>query len=220
MTSAPWPVREEVQDHWRWRPEWEPERACLYWYLTFDKDELARTLDPQGLAAVRRAEWLDAVPVRWMHITLCDLGFADELDPSAVREALDAGRAAVVETGHLELSFGAARATNSAVVLPVEPLRRLRRLQERLRSVTEKALGPDHELVHRGVFWPHLSLGYGNRRASAREVATLLEQVGEPAEPVSVDRLVLAKVTRKHRHYQWDVVAELALVRGRRVAVQ
>lgn len=210
MTTGPWPAREELDDHWRWRPEWGPERACLYWYLAFG-DDLAAVLDRGGLDVVRRTPWLDAVPTRWMHVTLCDVGFADELDRAAVRAVLDAGRPCVGETGRLQLSFGQATSTASAVVLPVGPLEPLRHLQQQLRAATERALGPGHRVVHRHLFWPHLSLGYVNRRAGEGEVAAVLERIGHLAGEVAVDSLVLASVTRQRRHYQWTVVEELPL---------
>ena len=213
MTIAD-PTPRDIHEHRRWRPDWQPERSCLYWYLTFPDDLLTDVLDPDGLEAVEEADWLHPVPPRWLHVTLCDVGFADELDPEAVQDVVDAGRVPAAATGQLELTFGAPAATKSAVVLPVGPTEQLRGLKDELRAVTEATLGPEHEVVHRGTLKPHLSLGYASRPASAREVGALLEQVGEPSGAVTVDRLVLAEVTRTHRHYHWDVVAELSLDSG------
>ena len=36
------PVATSLVDHWGWRPDWQAERPCLMWYLTFeDQPELA-----------------------------------------------------------------------------------------------------------------------------------------------------------------------------------
>lgn len=203
---------QQLGNHWHWRPEWRPERVCVYWYLTFG-DDLARVLDPGGLDAVRAAPWLDAVPPRWLHVTLCDVGFTDELDAADVERVLAAGRPCAAETNRLNLGFGVAAPMDDAVVLPVEPLKPLRHLQRRLRSATEQALGPGHR-SSRARYWPHLSLGYANQVTPAVEVDSLLGQIGGSAGEVTVERLMLVAVDRDQRHYRWTVLGEVPLARA------
>jgi hypothetical protein len=209
-TAAPWPGRADLDDHRTWRPEWEPGRVCLYWYLTFG-DDLVEVLDRGGLEAVRRTDWLDAVPAQWLHVTLCDVGFADELTPGEIERVVQAGRTCVAEARRLHLRFGTAAPMDDAVALPVSPPRPLRHLQHRLRSATDLALAVDHRLVHRDLYPPHLSLGYAKQQTAADEVASVLGQVGPATGQVTVDRLVLAAVSRDHGHYEWSVLAELPM---------
>ena len=217
MTSS-WPTQEHLDNHWHWRPEWLPERVCLYWYLTFG-DELADgVLDPVDLAAMRRAEWLDAVPASWLHITLCDVGFTDELTPRDIERVVESGRSCVAEARSLNLSFGQAACMEDAIALPVEPLEPLRHLQQRLCSATDQACRRSADRVHRHPYWPHLSIGYANRRTPAESVVPLLSSMGRASGEVMVDRLVLAAVNRDRRYYEWTVIEELPLGRASMIA--
>jgi 2'-5' RNA ligase len=209
-----WPATEHLENHWRWRPEWEPGRVCLYWYLTFDENLPGPSA--RALRAARRADWLDAVPRRWLHLTVCEVEFADVLADADLRRVVEAGRECAAETGCLRLGFGPAACMEDAVVMPVEPLDPLRHLQQRLRSATERVLGPGQGSgqgtghVH-AQFWPHVSLGYVNRPTSAATAASLLGQLGQVSDEVAVDHLVLAAVDRDRRHYRWRVLEELPL---------
>jgi hypothetical protein len=206
-TSPSWPVGEHLADHARWRPEWQPGRVCLCWYLVFGGD-LLTVLDPAGLRAVRRADWLDAVPARWLHVTLGDVGYADELGPADVQSVLEAARPRVAATRHLHLGFGEAASMEDTVALPVEPFEPVHHLQRRLCSVTQRTLGPRHQ-AHLHLYPPHLSLGYANRRVSALEAGAVIGQIGRASGAITVDRLVLAAVTRQRTHYEWAVLDEL-----------
>jgi 2'-5' RNA ligase len=200
-----------LQVHGEWRPEWAIGRERLCWYLTFGDDFVA-LLDPAGLEAVRRTEWLDAVPWRWLHVTLCDVGFVDELSPTDVEDVLAAGRRCVVDLPPLQLGFGRAAPMEDAIALPVEPVAPVRHLQQRLRADTERALDPSQRArAHPTLYLPHLSLGYANRATSASEVARLLERMGDVHGEVTIEHLVLAAVTRHTTHYEWTVVEDVPL---------
>jgi 2'-5' RNA ligase len=217
-TTASWPATKNLRNHWHWRPEWGPGRVCVYWYLTFGQG-LADVLDPSGLAAVQRADWLDAVPSRWLHVTLCDVGFTDELGSADIESVLTAGGASLKEASRLNLSFGSATPMADAIVLPVGPLEPLRELQHGLRSATRRTLGPSHRLAHGHRFWPHLTLGYVNRRTSAPKAAELLASIGPASGSVTIDSLMLVAVDRDQRHYRWKVLEELPLSRRTPVRV-
>ena len=61
------------RDHWAWRPEWTPDRTCLYWYLTFRREDIGAAIDESMLQLVRDTAWLDAVPLEWCHVTVADV---------------------------------------------------------------------------------------------------------------------------------------------------
>ena len=200
-----WPRTGAVRHHWGWRPEWRPDRPCLYWYLTFDRDTLAAAVGPEVLAAVAGTTWLDPVPPEWTHLTLCDLGFVDEVPTEVVaRAAGELDR--VLETTELPtLTLGPLVGMDSALVLATEPLEELRALQGLVRTAAESALGPGRQVVHRHAFWPHVSLGYVNRDVPPEEVLAVTAPFEHLRVEVPVAGLVLAAVTRRRRHYQWSV---------------
>lgn len=206
-----WPSADTLVDHRRWRPDWTTGRSCLYWYLTFETDHLVGELDPGALAAVARVPWLDPVPPEWMHLTLCDVGFGDELDDRVPHVAVAGVAEAIGDHPPLEIRLGPVEALPGAVVLRAEPLARLRDLQDRVRQHTRRALGPDRELVHRHTFWPHVSLGYTNRPVDEHELDEVLAGLGPVSARVTVRSVVLASVVRGRSGYEWTVRAEVPL---------
>lgn len=202
---------QDMRDHWLWRPEWTPERTCLYWYLTFQEHEIASAVGEPALEEVRRAPWLDAIPPRWCHVTLTDIGFADELADSEVRRVHDAVARSVSREERIPLALGPVQTDRSALVLATGPLSRLRRIKTAVRRATSDVLGDRHADVHRHVFWPHVSLGYVNRSVDARTVGRLMGELPGMDSRIDVDALTLAAVTRRDRHYQWEVRARVEL---------
>lgn len=203
-----WPRHDALRDHWSWRPEWRTDRPCLYWYLTFDRDAVAEAVGPALLEAIGNASWMDPVPLEWAHLTLCDLGFLDQVPDRAVERAVRGVADLLTPDDLATLTVGPLAGMESAVVLVAEPLAGLRDLQRRVRMASEAALG-GHRVVHRGRFWPHVSLGYVNRSVSGRQVRALTDAFDHLRAPLPVGRLVLAAVTRERHHYQWSVEADL-----------
>lgn len=210
-------------DHWvRWRPDWACERPCFYWYLTFDTSDTSDTSDVAGLhhhwrdllAPLGDAGWLDLSPPRWWHVTLCDVGFGDEVGTGTVTAVAQAVREALADHPPVELTLGPLSPLGTAVALHAGPVDVLSRLQDVVRSTTQAVVGTQRPLVHRDVFRPHLSLAYVNRRVDAREAQATLDALPASATlPVrpTVDRIDLVAVTRKRRHYQWTVEDEVTL---------
>jgi len=209
-----------LRDHWAvWRPEWTAERTCLYWYLTFTEDQLAQVVDEQTRAVVDRTDWLDPVPAPWNHVTVCDVGFADDLEQHDVEAVTSAVAHAMTGEERLRLDLGPMEAFASAVVLAAAPIGRLRAVRDGVRRATTAALGDRHTDVHRRLFWPHLSLGYVNREVDTESVDRFFHELppsahvsGTDAGRVEVDTLTLAAVTRRDRSYRWEVRAQVDLV--------
>ncbi|HET9829969.1 MAG TPA: 2'-5' RNA ligase family protein [Nocardioidaceae bacterium] len=203
---------EELRDHWVWRPEWTTRRTCLYWYLTFGEDQITHAVGEETLRRVRGVGWLDAVPPAWCHVTVADVGFADELEPTDVERVTEAVADAVAGQDRLRLILGPAQTFPSALVLAVGPLDRLRAVKARVRRSTSAVLGARHTDVHRRLFWPHLSLGYVNRPVDARTAARLLDALPAVSARLDVAALTLAAVTRRDHSYRWRVQAQVDLL--------
>jgi 2'-5' RNA ligase len=211
-TSVLAATSEELRDHWAaWRPEWTTQRTCLYWYLTFGGDQVSAAVGEKALQAVRGVGWLDAVPPQWCHVTVADVGFADELEPSDVEQVTAAVAADLAEEQRLEITLGPVQTFPSALVLPVGPLERLRALKARVRRSTSAVLGAKHTDVHRRLFWPHLSLGYVNQRVDARTTGRFLDALPAVNGRLDASALTLAAVTRRDHGYRWRVRAQAHL---------
>lgn len=197
-----------LEDHWRWRPEWATDRPCLWWYLTFEGQPALRWLSDRVRPFLDGMSSVDAVPPQWLHLTVQDVGFVDEVSPGAVQSMLDVASKAVADLQSQPLTLGPVSPMRSAVVLPQQPADHLRGLRRRLReamaAVGMAVPGPDE-------FRPHVSLGYLNRDCDARTVMDRLRPVRSLTTTVQGPRLTLAAVTRRGRHYQWTSKAELRL---------
>jgi 2'-5' RNA ligase len=216
-STAAWTVTGGLEDHRRWRPEWSGERQCLYWYLAFDEDRLATALGRPLLDAVAEVDWLDPVPPRWMHLSLCEVGYVDELsDDAAARVSAEALRT-FEDSPPLRLRLGPLATHGSALALNAGPSPVLADLRERARRAVEAAVGPVRERVDAEPFDPHVTVGYVNRDVDLPVVESTVRALPPVRTDVDVDRLTLATVTRRDKHYQWQVDAEVDLPRHARV---
>jgi 2'-5' RNA ligase len=197
-------------DHWRWRPDWTAERACTFWYLTIPADAVRLPALEQYVDTLGRTPWLDAVPPRWWHLTLTEIGYADDLGPDLLTEVAHAVQAAVTAQGPLRLELGPVIRFRTAIALSAGPSEELSALQAVVRAETQRVLG-DRPVVHPKDFRPHVSLAYVNRAVPGAEVGALLAMAPDVDAPVDVGCLTLAAVTRQDRHYQWHVHDEIAL---------
>ncbi|MCW2758426.1 MAG: hypothetical protein JWO46_2172, partial [Nocardioidaceae bacterium] len=103
--------------HHEWRPDWTLDRTCLYWYMTFDMDtaliERAEQLGP----ALTRLHWVNRVPTDWLHLTLQEVGYVDDVTPEEVSQIAEAARQ-VQDLLPLNVELGAVTTMTDAVVLP------------------------------------------------------------------------------------------------------
>lgn len=210
------PVEAGVVNHWEWRPEWAADRPCWYWYLTFLPGEVERVVDQSVLDKTRATAWLDPVPSRWLHLTVCDVGFDDELTQPMV-EAVHRSVSEAAAEGPPALRVGPVEAMRSAVVLRADGGRALSRLHKLVSDATAATLGPAASLVHRHRFIPHVTLGYVNRPVDKAEVDGLLGDMVPVSSRVRPARLALVAVTRRGGHYQWTPWAPTSHYRAQRV---
>ena len=204
-----------LAEHWRWRPDWRRDRACLWWYLTFEDAPAVRTLARGVQDLLGRAPQLDLIPSPWLHLTLLEVGFADEVPPATVDSVVDTTRRALEEFPSFDLVLGPVLSLPGAVVLQAHA-DALVPLHERLTDAVLAARGADAVGALR-AFVPHVSVAYVNRDCDPHEVMGPLDGADPPsASPsVTVTRVRLAAVTRERRHYQWTTRAVVPLAKSR-----
>jgi 2'-5' RNA ligase len=200
-----------LHDHWQWRPEWACDRACVLWYVTFESQPELSCQASLAHERLRRLPLVDVVPLPWLHLTVDDVGFADELSPRELEDVVAAARAAVAGWVAPPLSLGPIRPMEDSVVLQAGPAAELGDLRDRLRSATSAVRGPE-AVSGLDAFWPHVTLAYLNDACSSELVMEPLGPLCDARLVVAAPRLTLASVTRQDRHYQWTALAELPLV--------
>jgi 2'-5' RNA ligase len=190
-------------EHWRWRPEWRRDRPCLWWYLTFEDAAAVRSLARRAQDLVGRAPQLDLIPFPWLHLTLLEVGFADEVPAATVDRVADTTRRALEGFPGFDLDLGPVHSLPGAVVLEAQG-DALHALHERLTDALLAARGADAVGALR-AFVPHVSVAYVNRDCDSHEVMGPFDgaDLSSPSPSATVTGVRLAAVTRERRHYQW-----------------
>jgi 2'-5' RNA ligase len=201
-------------EHWRWRPEWRRDRPCLWWYLTFEDAAAVRSLARRAQDLVGRAPQLDLIPFPWLHLTLLEVGFADEVPAATVDHVADTTRRALEDFPGFDLDLGPVHSLPGAVVLEAQG-DALHALHERLTDALLAARGADAVRALR-AFVPHVSVAYVNRDCDSHEVMGPFDgaDLSSPSPSATVTGVRLAAVTRERRHYQWTTRAVVPLGRS------
>jgi 2'-5' RNA ligase len=200
-----------LQDHWRWRPEWGPDRPGLWWYLTFDDKPDVGALGERIGASLTGCTAVDVVPARYLHLTLRELGYLHELTADEIDEAAEATRAQLAEVPAFELELASPDSLHSAVVVKAQPSQSIEQLRACLPG-REPRPGTDAYGSSATVLLPHVSVAYVNRDCSEPEVMNRVPHDVPPVR-VPIERVALVAVTRRERHYQWIVEHDFALAR-------
>lgn len=213
--ASGWPEVTRFTDHWSWRPEWTAQRPRLLWYLTFETvPDLHRLAE--AAAARLRAAAADVIPPRWLHLTVSDVGFADQVHPSARAAAAAAVRGLSGDEAPLDVALGPVDVLPGAVVLPARPPEPLARTRDLVRRASAQAgIDPADDLDDLddldGEYRPHVSLCYVNRGTDHDALQAAVRSAGDATVTARRDRLTQALVTRRDGHYRWEVLDEVRL---------
>jgi hypothetical protein len=209
VRTSDWPDVDRFTDHWSWRPEWTEQRPRLLWYLTFEGVPDVHRLAEPAAGRLRDAR-ADVIPSQWLHLTVSDIGFADEVDHPARVAGAAAVRRLLGGEGPLDLTLGPVAVLPGAVVLPAAPRGPLAHIRDALRCATAGA-GTDPADDLDGEYWPHVSLCYVNRRTDHERLWAAVRSAGQGTVGARCDRLAQALVTRRDGHYRWKVLHEVRL---------
>jgi len=208
---AEWYDARGFADHWTWRPEWTASRPRLLWYLTFGHSP-AVAAAAASVRAPLSSTGADLVPPRWLHLTVTDMGFPEEIDPWALRLATDEVGRSLLDWPSFELSLGPVAVLREAVVLAAGPAEPVGRLRRRIRQVLAGAgIQPPVELDREP---PHVSLCYVNDSTDHAALQAAARDLECSPVRVRCDRVAQVLVTRSHGHYHWEVLDEIRLTGG------
>ncbi len=207
-----------MRDHWWWRPGWHVGRRAYTFHITFDDDSAVdgiadlRRLTSKYQQALSALPGLDMVPLGWLHLTMQNVGFTDEVGEADARGVLAGARDRCSELPPFELTLGQAEVRSEAVAfrpVPAEPVCQLRDAVwaaiMSVRGVVPEA--PEH--AH--GFEPHVSIAYSNTDAPSEPVADAIERVASEAAVVTVRAAQLIVLDRDERVYRWTTFGDVAL---------
>ena len=195
---------EFLREHRSWRPDWAMDRTLLWWYLTFERESALESLMAEIDPILGTRESVDPVPVRWLHLTLEEVGPPEEVTAASKRSLLDEAADRTADIAPLRVSLGPVSTTRDAVVLQAGPATALSALRQRLAAVTASVLGRRRENHDAACFRPHVTVGYVNRECERTGVVHGLdESVPDLPREVVVPEVTLAAVTRRNGFYEW-----------------
>ncbi len=207
-----------MQDHWWWRPGWHVGRRAYTFHITFDDDTAVdgiadlRRLTSEYQRALATLPGLDMVPLRWLHLTMQNVGFTDEVSAADARAVLAAARDRCSELPPFGLALGQAEVRGEAVALRpfrAEPVCQVRdAVRAAIRTVRDVVPeAPEHA---RG-FDPHVSIAYSNRDTPSDPVADAIERVASEVAAVTVRAAKLIVLDRDERVYRWTTFGDVTL---------
>jgi 2'-5' RNA ligase len=181
------------------------------WYLTFENQPELTERAKRAQACLRGVETVDLVPLLWLHLTLDDVGFVDEISPAQVDDVVESARADTADWKVPWITLGPVTTMEDAIVLRAAPEDELKAWRDRLRATTSRVLHAGAVAAHPYDFPPHVTLAYSNDACDRRTVMEPLAALPADQFVIAPPQVTLAAVTRRDRHYQWTVRASLAL---------
>lgn len=202
-----------MKEFWR-SHEWPAGERRYHWLVVFDDQPEVHECHAAHVPVLARFEGLiDPVPPEWLHLTLQSLcpttaATGDEL--TALRAAV-ARRLADLPPPRVQL--GPPRIDGAAVTWAVYPEQELARVQQRVREASLDVLGADRVAAQRGVWWPHVTLGYGARDDPADDLAGALVRARLPRVEVTVGAVTLVDQEQDlaRRQYRWRGIASVPI---------
>lgn len=203
---------EPMRNHWWWRPGWRVGRSFYTWHLTLAVDPGARELVASYEPLLRQLSMLDAVPLKWLHLTVQGIGFTDEVNEDDLQQIIAAARARCAQLAPITLNLGPAHLDPETIQLPVTPLGPLVELRNTIRAAISDVWGIEN-VPEPAVFRPHVTLGYSNAGGPAEPIAEALAGYPPHTTQATATAISLIDLNRDHQEYQWNDIAELELGR-------
>ena len=203
---------QQLSDHWWWRPGMRTGRRIYACHLNAFGAQLRATA-AHYQRALRPVDALDLIPAEWLHLTMCDVGFTDEVEAGEIDQLHSLITDRLSGIGPFGLDFDRPTIFGEGVTLtPVRGGDAVAAIQKVVRGVIEQVIGMDRVPPHqRADFHPHVSIAYANGPESIERVTHALSTV--PSMPASerIERASLIAMHRDHRMYQWREVKTLPL---------
>ena len=213
----PPPDASRLRDHWWPRPGWHPGRIMLTWHLTFEHATGLHALAGAYQRVLAPLPGLHPVPARWLHLTVQNLGYTDEIADGELRASTAAVTAAVAALPAFDLTFGRPQVHGEGIAIHPEPAGPVHQVLHTVRGAIATVL--DHDAVHArpeqtGRFRPHVSIAYAGADRAAAPCVAALAAVDPPPVSVPVTGISLIRqerVLEPEWVYRWTTVTTAPL---------
>jgi 2'-5' RNA ligase len=156
--------------------------------------------------AVQEVQILDPVLDDWLHVTMLELPFVDEIDDTGLSRVIEALRGRLAELPRPDVTFHRPTVATEAVYLRAESSGPLDEVRLAMYDAVAAVHPPGtfrRDRPRPGSFKPHVSFAYVNIDSSAAPIVAALRDVEHEPVTVTFDAVSLVRLSRDHRMWQW-----------------
>ena len=201
-----------IRNHWWWRPGMRPGRRVDTFHVTSDGLASARALAASARQRLAGLPGLDLVPDEWLHLTMQDVGFSDEVTGTDRETIIAAATTSLAVLPPVTVTIGRPVLAREGILCWVTPVGALDPVRDAVRAAVSEVRGPDR--VPNSAEWarwsPHVSLAYANADGPAEPFRAALDSCTDVAT-VTVRAVGLIRLGRDRQMYEWEPIARLPL---------
>jgi hypothetical protein len=152
------------------------------------------------------------VPDEWLHLTMQDVGFSDEVPAADLDAIAAAARSSLAAMAPVTVTIGAPKVAGEGIICWVTPAEALAPVRDAVRAAIGDVRGSGQ--VRDSAEWPrwnpHVSLAYGNAEVPAEPFQAALDGFTDVAT-VTIAAVDLIRLGRDRQVYEWAPIARLPL---------
>jgi 2'-5' RNA ligase len=197
-----------IDDLWSTITQPEGARRSYFWLVTFDGRRALHELAWAYQGRLAQLPRLDAVPARWLHLTMQHVGVLDNVPQARVHRLIDSVAAQLEQVDPFDLSFREAVVLDAGVALLPSTVGEVSSLRVALRTGMAEA-GHEDATLDASEFNPHVSIAYNNLARAAGPVVDIVNAVEQDLPspgvtvPVAAVELVALELDTTERICRW-----------------
>jgi 2'-5' RNA ligase len=201
-----------MRNHWWWRPGMRPGRRVDTFYLTLGGLAAACELAAAARQRLAGLPGLDLVPDEWLHLTMQEVGFSDEVTGTDLAAIIAVARDGLAALAPATVTIGQPTVVGEGIICLVTPAGVLDPARDAVRAAISDVRGPDGvpEPAEWARWSPHMSLAYANADGPADAFEAALDGFTDVAT-VTVGAVDLIRFGRDRQMYEWDTIARFPL---------
>lgn len=204
---------DELRRHWWWRPGWRQGRHVYACHFTFRDQPAVQQLAGTCRRALAAVPGLEPIPAQWLHLTMQEVAFTDEVSPEQLDSFMAAAARELAAVPLPQVTLHPPVVVAEAVLLPVTPSGPVDAVRTAIRSAVADALPRARPTVIER-YRPHVSVAYSNLDQPAGPVHRALADLEVESVSITLPAVGLLEYHRDDRMYVWDSNTPLTIGAG------
>lgn len=193
---------ERLAYHWWWRDGWQQGRHLYACHFTFQDHPALQNLAAGYQQALSSLPDLEPIPPQWLHLTMQEVAFLDEISPDQLAEFAAVAAAQLAQVPAPEVTFHRASVVSEAVLLLATPAPPIDAVRRAIRAaIAETLVDIQPSVIPR--YRPHVSVAYSNVEQPAAPVHRALQGVELKPVTLTLSAVSLIEYHRDDRMYAW-----------------